>query len=274
MSTNTTEQFILSFYYTSFIKRLFIIFGSICFLWLIIGCMFLSIQTYRHFKKRTDKSHHRSLQLPSLLIEETLKKNSISDTDQDDDNNDQTSVVTSVSFISERSKVIYEQTKFVPSYQRIPEEQFELILPTTAGALNMAYSQSTLSSSSDIAPSFLYYPAYRNFAYSHSILSSLADDFHQNTPRVSRNNSLSSTRQLNLKRQPSTTTTISQKTNATYLSSISSMKAIRLPIVMITDCDRSQTDIIELENFEPEKEWHYTPSQLRYLLNDRMPQGL
>jgi hypothetical protein len=55
------------------------------------------------------------------------------------------------------------------------------------------------------------------------------------------------------------------------LSCQSSIKTIPLPTVMITDVDRLQTDIIELENFEPEKEWNYTRSQLRYFLNDRIP---
>ncbi|CAF4842703.1 unnamed protein product, partial [Rotaria socialis] len=65
--------------------------------------------------------------------------------------------------------------------------------------------------------------------------------------------------------QSSGATTFSQITNATYLSSSSasksssilttSMKTMPLPTVMITDCDRLQTDIIELDDFEPEKDW-------------------
>jgi hypothetical protein len=50
------------------------------------------------------------------------------------------------------------------------------------------------------------------------------------------------------------------------------MKSIPLPTVMITDVDRLQTDIIELENFEPENEWNPRKSQLRFLLNDRIPE--
>ncbi|CAF4950599.1 unnamed protein product, partial [Rotaria socialis] len=79
-------------------------------------------------------------------------------------------------------------------------------------------------------------------------------------------------------------TTFSQITNATYLSSSSasksssiltaSMKTMPLPTVMITDCDRLQTDIIELDDFEPEKDWRRARPELRLLLNDRMPQAV
>ncbi|CAF1687356.1 unnamed protein product, partial [Didymodactylos carnosus] len=57
----------------------------------------------------------------------------------------------------------------------------------------------------------------------------------------------------------------SQITQATYIST-------QLPIVMITDCDRLQTDIIELDDFEPEKDWRGAMvAELRCLLNDKMP---
>lgn len=68
-----------------------------------------------------------------------------------------------------------------------------------------------------------------------------------------------------------------KKTNATYLSGPlgSSIKTtILLPTLMITDCDRLQTDIIELDEYEPEKEWQRARPELRSLLNDRMPQAV
>jgi hypothetical protein len=280
MSTNRTEQFIL-------LKRLLIIFGSICFLWLIIGIIFLSIQTYRHFKKKTNQKlfrYNRSLQLPTTLLKPTLKDNYISDNDQDDDD-DRASVFTSVSVISERSRFIHEHTNYITPCQRIPEEQFQLTFPDTAGIANLAYSQSTSSSSasSDIGTSLLYYPACRNFAYSQSTLcSSDNNNYHQKTPTPSLiiplNNFSSPIHQFNFDRQSShnstNTTILSQITNATYVSNQSSIRTIPLPTVMITDVDRLQTDIIELENFEPEKEWYNRRSRLRFLLNDRMPQRI
>jgi len=291
MSTNatllsilSTEEIYLSSYYTSILKRFLIIFSSICFLWLIIGIIFASIQTYRHFKKITNQKffrYNRSLPPP---IEQTIKEDNISDDD------DQISVFTSISFLSERSKT----TQILPPCKRIPEEQFELTLPTSPGIYNMAYSQSTLSTSNDIGPSLLYYPACRNFAYSQSTLASSVD---LNTPTPSiiipSQSKSQLNRLVNLKRhssQSSTTTTFSQITNATYLSSSSastsssnpttitttttSIKTMPLPTVMITDCDRLQTDIIELEDFEPEKDWRRARPELRLLLNDRMPQAV
>ncbi len=74
--------------------------------------------------------------------------------------------------------------------------------------------------------------------------------------------------------QSSTNTLLTQITNATYLSDQSSIKTTPLPTVMITDVDRLQTDIIELENFEPEKEWQNRRSQLRFLFNERMPRRI
>jgi len=282
MSTNKIEQFIL-------LKRLLIIFGSICFLWFIIGFIFISIETYRHFKKKTNQKlflHNQSLQLPSSLlipIGQTLQRDHISDNDQndDDDDDDQTSVLTSVSFISNRSKMNHDHRHYTTSCQEIPEEPFESIFPNLPGISNLAYSQSTLTSSSDVDTSLLYYPAYRNVAYSQSTLCSSDANFHQKTPTPSLsiplNNSSSSIRQFNLKRklsESSTNTIFSQITSTTYVSSQSSIKTIPLPTVMITDVDRLQTDIIELENFEPEKEWNSTKSQLRFLLNDRIPQQM
>jgi hypothetical protein len=272
MSTNRTEQLIL-------LKRLLIIFGSICFLWLIIGIIFLSIQTYRHFKKKTNQKFFRYnglLHFPSTIltpIDHRLKQDNLSDNDQDDDD-DQASVFTSVSVISERSRFIHEYTNFIPPCQRIPEEQFQLTFPDTPGIANLAYNQSTSSSSasSDIGPSLLYYPACRNFAYSQSTLSSSNNKTPAPSLIIPRNNS--SHHQYNFECQSShisTNTVLSQMTNTTYVSTQSSIRTIPLPIVMITDVDRLQTDIIELENFEPEKEWHNRRSQLRFLLNDQMP---
>ena len=56
----------------------------------------------------------------------------------------------------------------------------------------------------------------------------------------------------------------------------SSFKSSTLPTLMITDCDRLQTDIIELEHFEPlprHSLYRYSSESidLRLFLNDRMP---
>jgi hypothetical protein len=254
-----TEEFIL-------LKRLLIIFGSICFVWFIIGFIFLSIQTYHHFKKRTNQKfyvYNRELLLPSSSS--SLKRENISD-----DDDDQTSVSTSVSFISERSKTIHEHINYSTPCQGIPEEPLELIFPNTIGLVNLAYSRSTLSSSSDNDTSLLYYPGYRNYAYSQSTLCSSDTSCHEKTPTPSLNIPFSSA--IRQSSQSSANTTSSQITNATYLSSQSSIKSNLLPTIMITDVDRLQTDIIELENFEPEKEYNHTRSQLRFFLNDRLPQ--
>jgi hypothetical protein len=254
-----TEQFVL-------LKRLLIIFGSICFVWFIIGFIFLSIQTYRHFKKRTNQKfylYNRSVLLPSLL-----KRENISDNDDVDD--DQASVATSVSFISERSKIIHEHIHYSTPCQGIPEEPLELFFPNTIGLTNLGYSRSTLSSSSDNDTSLLYYPGYRNYAYSQSTLCSSDTSCHEKTPTPSLNIPLPNFSSTN--RQLSGNTTPSQITNTTYLSSHLSIKSNLLPTIMITDVDRLQTDIIELENFEPKQEFYRTKSQLRFYLNDRLPQ--
>jgi hypothetical protein len=295
--SSTTEQISLLSSYTGIIKRFLIVFGSICFLWLIMGLIFASIQTFRHLKKKTNQKlfrYNRSLPPPSSLTSngQIIKEDNISDNDDDDD---LASVYTSVSFLSERSKITHEHTHFVPPCERIPEEEFELRLPTSAGISNMAYSQSTLASSNGGGASLLYYPACRNFAYSQSTLGSSTADLNFNTPTpsviVPINDPSPSkpvpTRLVNLKRhssQSSTTTTFSQITNATYLSSSSastsssipttSIKTMPLPTVMITDCDRLQTDIIELDDFEPEKDWRRARPELRLLLNERMPQAV
>jgi len=305
MSTNatllsilTTEQIYLSSYYTSMIKRVLIVFGSICFLWLIMGLIFASIQTFRHFKKKTNQKffrYNRSLPPSSLLspIGQRLQRDNNSDNDEDDDDDDQASVYTSVSFLSERSRIGHEHTHFVPPCQQIPEEDFESVLPISAGISNLAYSQSTLASSTFGGPSLLYYPACRNFAYSQSTLASSTADLNTPTPSIivpinePSPIKVRSSRLVNLKRhssQSSTATTFSQITNATYLSSSSastslsvpttSLKATPLPTVMITDCDRLQTDIIELDDFEPEKDWRRAQPELRSLLNDKMPQAV
>ncbi|CAF0770555.1 unnamed protein product [Rotaria sordida] len=284
MSINTIDQFIL-------FKRLFIIFGSICFLWLIIGCIFLSMQTYRHIKKRTNLKYFHynySLKLPSLLlipIEKTLKEDNIfyyNQNDDDDDGEQTSSICTSISFISQRSKIFHEHTNFISSCQQIPKEQFELTFlnttTTTTTISNLSYNQSTLTSSNNSNTSLFYYPTGQNFTYFQSTLSSSKINFHEKISQSSSliiplNNSSSSIDQFNLKHQLSQSST-SQITNTTYLSSQSSIKTKPLPTVMITDVDRLHTDIIELENFEPEKDCHYTKSQLKYLLNDRIPQTI
>ncbi|UJR36944.1 hypothetical protein I4U23_029653 [Adineta vaga] len=279
MSTNQIDQLIL-------FQRLLIIFGSICFLWLIIGLIFLSIETYRRLKKKSNRkfstSHHLSLHLPSTSFKKSQQSfagDYISDNnpnDEVDSMDDQTSIMTSVSFISERPKMNHEHPYYISPCQRISEEQLALTLPSPTGTSNLAYSSSTLSSSIDNDPSFFYYPACHNFAYSQSTLASSNDNFDQkiSTPPVifPLINSTSSTHQFNFERQSSTNTIMSQLTHETCLSSSkSSIKPIPLPTLMITDVDRLQTDIIELEDFEPEKEWYRNRSHLRYLINDRLP---
>lgn len=256
-TTNTTllsssfkdDELSLSSYAMNILKRFFIIFGSICFLWLIMGLIFASIQTFRHFKKRSNQKCSRLNRSLPALIEQVIKSNPMSDQEEeegdDEDDDDRTSIFTSISFLSEKSKTTLEHTPC----ERIAEDGLEL---TTPSATN--------------DPS-LYHPGCRNFAYSQSTLTSAADF---NPPK---------SRPVNLKRQASqssTHTTFSQITNATYLSSLShrtsSIKPLPLPTVMITDCDRLQTDIIELEHFEPEKDWRRIQPELRLLLNERMPQ--
>ncbi|CAF1114475.1 unnamed protein product [Rotaria magnacalcarata] len=278
MSTNTIEQLIL-------FKRLFIIFGSICFLWLIIGLIFLLVQTYRYLKIKADLTlfpYNYSLKLPSSLLipnENSSKEDNISDCDQNDD--EPTSVYASVSFMTERSKFFHNHINAISSCQRIPEEQFALAPSNIAAITNLSYSQTTLTSTNDLGKSsLLHYPACRNFAYSHSTLSLSNNNFHEKVSPspmiIPLNHSSSSHHQFNLKRQlsqSSTNTNLSQLTNITFLSSQSSLKTTSLPTVMITDVDRLHTDIIELENFEPENDFHRTKSQLRLLLNDRKPHG-
>lgn len=270
LSMSTTEQIFFSSYDISVFKRLTILFGSIGTVWLIMGLIFVSIQTYRRMKNRTHHKfsrYNRSI-VPSLPIDPAGKEDPISEDD------DQCSVFTSVSFLSERSKITHEHTHFVPPCERILEEEFELTLPTSSGMTNMAYSQSTLTSTNDFNPALLYYPACRNFAYSQSTLAS-STDLNTPTPSII---TAPNTDLINLQRhssQSSSITTGSQRTNATYLSSSTSTKKppLLLPTLMITDCDRLQTDIIELDDFEPEKDWrrHARP-ELRFLLNERMPQ--
>ncbi|UJR09232.1 hypothetical protein I4U23_013479 [Adineta vaga] len=152
LSFSSTEHIYDSSYYTSMFKRLLILFGSICFLWLIMGLIFASIQTFRRLKKKTSLKlcrYNRSLPPSSLLapMQTTLRRDTNSDNDEDDDDDDQASVFTSVSFLSERSRTAHEHRHFAAPCERIPEEEFELSLPITAGISNLAFSRSTLASS-------------------------------------------------------------------------------------------------------------------------------
>lgn len=270
-STDRTEQLIL-------LKRLLIIFGSICFVWCIIGFIFLSIQIYRYWKKRIHQKvylYNRSLQVPN---EPPLKQEHTSD-NENEETDDQMSISTSVSFVSERSKTPHEYTRHSTLCERIPEEPLEFFFPNPIGISNLAYSRSNVSSASDNDTSLLYYPAYRNFAYSQSTLCSSNAQFHERIPTPSldipQHSSFAAIRLWNLKRpssRASSNTSSSQITSATYMSSQSTTKSIPLPTVMITDVDRLQTDIIELEDFEPEKEFIRPNARLRCLLNDRLPQ--
>ena len=121
---NIIEQLLL-------FKRLLIIFGSVCLLWSIVGFIFLFIQTYRRLKRQTKEKlfrYNRSLILPSSLLTSigiSLKEDNISHNERND--TDHTGVCPSVLFISKRSKIIYEHTDFIPSYQRIPEEKLDVI---------------------------------------------------------------------------------------------------------------------------------------------------
>ena len=198
------------------LKRFSIVFGSICFLWLIMGLIYASIQTFRHFKRR---SYYKNRLLLPVLLESPTKID-------ENDHDDQTSILTSISFLSDKSKT--------PILDESPIEPAQ--------------------------PAFLDYSACQNFAFSHSTLASLTDSIHQ--------------QQRTHSSRSSTNTTFSQITHATYLTSSSSIKPLPLPTVMITDCDRLQTDIIELEHFEPEKEWRRVKPELRLLLNERMPQAV
>lgn len=204
-----------------------------------MGLIFVSIQTFRHFKRRSNQKFSRYNRSLPILFESPMK----SDENEHDDIDDQTSILTSISFLSDKSKPILEQ------------------------------DQSTLPSPVEQEPSLLYYPACQNFAYSHSTLASLADSI--NLPSQTNQQQ----QQRNYSSRSSTNTIFSQITHATYLSSsthrtLSSIKPLPLPTVMITDCDRLQTDIIELEHFEPEKDWRRTKPELRLLLNERMPQAV
>ena len=293
---NNVTSLAISSSYPSAFQRLLIVFGSICSLWIIIGLIFASIQTFRHLKKKTRQKffrYHRALPVPTGPV--SHDDNQSLNSQDDDDDDDQASVFTSVSFLSERGKGRHEHLHASLPCERIPEEDFELDLPTPIGVSNLAFSQSTLASSADHGRSLLYYPACRNFAYSQSTLASTDADLRLPVPAPSvvieptlvSGKGSSSTRRSRLKRhssQSSTTTAFSQITNATYLSSSSastsssippaSLKTLLLPTVMITDCDRLQTDIIELDDFEPEKDWRRARRELRVLLNDRMPQAV
>lgn len=292
---NNVTSLAISSSYPSTLQRLFIVFGSICSLWIIIGLIFASIQTFRHLKKKTRQKffrYHRALPVPTGHVSHDDNQSLNS---EDDDDDDQASVFTSVSYVSERGKGRHEHLHASLPCERIPEEDFELDLPSPIGVSNLAFSQSTLASSADHGRSLLYYPACRNFAYSQSTLASTDADLHLSAPAPSvvieptlvSGKGSSSNRRSRLKRhssQSSTTTAFSQITNATYLSSSSastsssiptaSLKTLLLPTVMITDCDRLQTDIIELDEFEPEKDWRRARRELRVLLNDRMPQAV
>ncbi|CAF0948384.1 unnamed protein product [Adineta ricciae] len=237
MSTNQIDQLIL-------FQRLLIIFGSICFLWLIIGIIFLSIETYRYLKKKSSKKfstiHTLPLNLPSTIFSSS-KQTSTGDytseneiNDDDDGLDDQTSIMTSVSFISEKPSMNHEHPYYISSCRRISEEQLALKFPSPTGTSNLAYSSSTLLSSGDNDRPLYYYPAYRNFAYSQSSLASTNENFDQKMSTrsvpVPSMNSTPSIHQLNFERQSSTNTIMSQLTHETCLSPAKSpMKTIPLP---------------------------------------------
>lgn len=277
MAVNKFEQFI-------FFKRLFIIFGSICFLWLVIGFIFLSIQTYRHCKKKAYKNfshYNHSLQPPASsplipITEHTLIEPKISNCDHtattDDDR------ISICTFISERTKNIHEHANFISSSQKISEQQHESTFQNTPETSNLFCHQSTVRSLVYRQSSLLNYPEYRNLAYYKSNVSLSSHNVpSKGSPHLLAspvNNSLSPNFQFHSKCQSSTYPNLNTITTMKQLPSRLSVKTLPLPTVMITDVDRLQTDIIELEYFEPDKEWSHRNPQLRRLLNDHMPQDV
>lgn len=267
MSMKTVEQLIL-------FKRLIIIFGSICCLWLIIGLIFLSIETYRCLKSKKNLKlfrHYYSLTLPSSLLipnEKSTKDENLSDHDPNDD--EPTNIYVSVPFVTEQSKIYHENKSFTSSCRRTSEKQFEFIFSNLKAISKLSFSQIISSSTNNFDKSLVNYPASQNFAYSHSTLSlsNPNENISQSSGINPLTNSLLSQRQLSLQHPLSTSSTItnlSQLTHTTYLSSQSSLKTVSLPTVMITDVDRLHTDIIELEDFEPEQNFPHIKTQLKCL---------
>lgn len=240
---NISGQVLRSLCYTSLIKRLLIIFGSIGCLWCTIGLIFLLVQTYHYLQnKRHDKLFPEDQLFPLCLSQSSYKHDLV--IDQDGADEDRNSIVTSVSWLSSRTQTLsYEST------HRTSEEQTEATSSmTTRQISSIIEDQST-------PPSFVN----PMFSDSQSIRSSIVS-----SPPVS-----------DLKRCSEPASFSIPTTNvAEYLSSRSSLRPLVLPVVMITDCDRLQTDIIELENFEPENVRRAHNTDLRYLLNDRMPGGI
>ncbi|CAF4496796.1 unnamed protein product, partial [Didymodactylos carnosus] len=177
-------------------KRLIILFGSILTLWFIMAIIFICIQSFRHF--RTSKKYFRfrkhEFQHPiehyksSLSAQKRIELLSHDDNDIDDE---RTSVYTALSFVSDKIVDITCETNRKTVNEQIPEEQEDenpiIFGPNSneatfssynyyqSGYKNYGYSNSTLTSSVDTRTNFLYYPACRNFAYSQSTIASSID---------------------------------------------------------------------------------------------------
>ena len=238
---NISEQVLRSLCYTSLIKRLLIIFGSIGCLWCTLGLIFLLVQTYQYLQnKRHDKLFPEDQLFPLCRSQSSYKH----DQGQNDVDEDRNSIVTSVSLLSTRTQTLSNE-----STRHTSEEQTEATSSMlTRQIFNVIEDQST-------PPSFVN----PMFSDSQSIRSSI----------------VSSPTDSDLKRCSGSASFSIPTTNVTeYHSPRSSLRPLVLPVVMITDCDRLQTDIIELENFEPENVPRLHNTDLRYLLNDRMPGGI
>ncbi|CAF0744067.1 unnamed protein product [Didymodactylos carnosus] len=315
-TSTSTSHYHQYYYHLSVGKRVVILFGSISTLWFIMAIIFICIQSYRHFKPSKTYFRFRKQQ-PQHSLEQ--QKSSTLSNDDNDVDDERTSVYTALSYLSDKTVDVISETIRKPVSEQIPEEEEDVHTAvfgpnsndTTlinsynfypSGYRNYGYSNSTLTSSIDTRTKSLYYPACRNFAYSQSTIAS-SIDLHEkiiappSTPvhtnhlsdiqtlqnvqkKLNDSTSIQSSRPLTcttrfynrmLKRYSTTTDTSesslasSQITQATYIST-------QLPVVMVTDCDRLQTDIIELDDFEPEKDWRRAMvSELRCLLNDKMP---
>jgi hypothetical protein len=241
---NISEQVLRSLCYTSLIKRLLIIFGSIGCLWCTIGLIFLLVETYHYLQnKRHYKLFPEDQLFPLCLSQASYKQDRVIDQDQNGADEDRNSVVTSVSWLSNRTQTLANQ-----STRQTSEEQTEATSSMTRQSFNVLEDQSTLPSF--VNPMFSDVQSTRS-----SIVSSpLASDL----------------KHCSVSASFSVQTTIVPDS----LSPRSSLRPLPLPVVMITDCDRLQTDIIELENFEPENARRVHNTDLRFLLNDRMPGGI
>jgi hypothetical protein len=231
-SINVTEHILRSLCYSTRFQRFLIIFGSIGFLWSIIGLVFLLIQLHDHCL--STMTYHRSCPYVDdrrrLLTDRTYFNDELPLDNQFDI--DRTSVATSMSWISNHTRTNSRQMSIVPGDTHRIEYR---------SSMNTDNSTSTD----------------QQLSLTNVATSSIFDS--------------SSISTVNCQHRTNSVMSSSQMTGTIYCSSKSSVKSLILPIVMITDCDRLQTDIIELEQFEPDRVEYVRYSYLRQLLNDRMP---